>query len=64
MKKQWDFNDYLVVVLIILFIFSACYGIAREGEKGRQRDIDAAYTEGYEQGYYDGENGNPYKNVR
>ena len=64
MKKQWELNDYLVVGLIILFILGACYGVYRESEKGRQAAIEAAYTEGYEQGYYDGENGEPYRNVR
>lgn len=64
MKTKWQFNDYIVVGLIVLFIISYCFSCAREGERGRKDDIEAAYTEGYEQGYYDGENGNPYKNVR
>lgn len=64
MKKTWELNDYIVVGLIILFIFSHCYSCSRDAEKANQEALDAAYTEGYEQGYYDGENGNPYKNVR
>lgn len=64
MKKQWDFNDYIVVVLIVLFIIGSIHSCSKEADKGRQAEIEAAYTEGYENGYYDGENGNPYKNVR
>ena len=64
MKSKWEFKDYMIVGLIILFIFSSCYSCARQADKSNKEAIEAAYTEGYEQGYYDGENGNPYKNVR
>jgi hypothetical protein len=64
MKANWEFKDYMIVGLIILFIFSYCYSCARDAEKASDEAIEAAYTEGYEQDYYDGENGNPYKNVR
>ena len=64
MKAKWEFNDYIVVGLIVLFLVASFYACAREAEKGREEAVEAAYTEGYEQGYYDGENGNPYNFVR
>jgi uncharacterized membrane protein YukC len=64
MKAKWELNDYIVIGLIVLFIVAFCFSCARGAEQGRKDDIEAAYTEGYEQGYYDGENGNPYNFVR
>lgn len=64
MKTKWEFKDYAVVGIIVLFLISYCYSCSRDTQKSQEAAIEAAYTEGYEQGYYDGENGNPYKNVR
>lgn len=64
MKKSWELNDYLVIALVVLFIVGFCYSCSSSSEKAQQEEIEAAYTEGYEAGYHDGETGAPYKNVR
>lgn len=60
MKTKWEFNDYIVIILIVIFIFSFCYSCSRDSEKSHQEAIEAAYTEGYEAGWYDYEHGNDY----
>ena len=64
MKRQLQLNDYLVIGIIVLFIVGNVYSCSRSSDKAQQQEIEKAYTEGYEAGYYDGENGNPYNDVR
>ena len=64
MKKQWELNDYLVVAFIILLIIGNVYSCSRTSEKAQQAEIEAAYSEGYAQGYSDCENGLPYDEDR
>ena len=63
-QVQWESKDTVVLIIVFICIFCFCFSCARDADEAREQSINEAYTEGYDAGYYDGENGNPYNDMR
>ena len=63
-KINFTFMDYMCIGLVVLFIIGNIYVNGQNRDKAQQAKIEAAYSEGYSQGYYDCENGLPYDEDR
>ena len=56
--------DYICLAFVIIAIIGYCRGYSKDADSSKQAEIEAAYSEGYAQGYHDAENGFSYDEDR